>query len=154
MSGRRDGREHIVRLQIAVNDPFLVRGGETLRDLPCDVDRLAHRERTIGETFTQRLALEQLHHRVDGGALSAEIVNGEDMRVRQGRHRLGLTLEARQRGRIGSECGRQDLDRHVAIEFGVVRAVDLPHTAGADGRTDLIRAKASAGRERRHEWRT
>ena len=43
---------------------------------------------------------------------------------------------------------RQDLDRHVAIERRVARAVDLSHASGAEGPEDLVVAEACA----RGEW--
>ena len=39
------GDEDVLRLQIAVDDPLLVRGGETVRDLDGVLDGLAHRQR-------------------------------------------------------------------------------------------------------------
>jgi hypothetical protein len=41
----------------------------------------------------------------------------------------------------------QDLDGDGAIEAPVSRFVDLAHPAGPDGRVDLIRAEANAGRQ-------
>ena len=41
----------------------------------------------------------------------------------------------------------QHLDRHVAIQLGIARAVDLAHTARADRGKNFVRADASAGRQ-------
>ena len=56
-----------------------------------------------------------------------------DVRMVERRERLRFALEAREPLRIGGERGRQDLDRDVAIELGIARAIDLAHAAGADG---------------------
>ena len=40
-----------------------------------------------------------------------------------------------------------DLDRDVAIQLRVARAIDLAHAARAEGGFDLIRTKESADRE-------
>ncbi len=48
---------------------------------------------------------------------------------------------------IGGERGRQDLDRNVATEPRVVRAVDLAHAAGAERRDDVVRAEPVTGGE-------
>ena len=46
---------------------------------------------------------------------------------------------------IEREGIRQDLDRDVAIELRVARAIDLAHAARADRRDDFVRAETSAG---------
>ena len=69
----------------------------------------------------------------------------EDVRVRERGDCLGFALEARQRVRIPREQVGQQLDRHVAIEPRVARAIDLAHASRAEGGLDDIRADASAG---------
>ena len=44
-------------------------------------------------------------------------------------------------GSVGKER-RQDLDRDVAVEPCVARAVDFAHAAGGDRRDDLVRSQA------------
>ena len=48
---------------------------------------------------------------------------------------------------FGGQMGGEDLDRDVPVELRVPRAVDLAHPARAEGREDLIGAKARAGSE-------
>ena len=55
--------------------------------------------------------------------------------------------------RVVGEVLRQHLDRDVALEARVARAVDLAHAAGAERRQDLVRAEAVAGREAHGERR-
>ncbi len=43
---------------------------------------------------------------------------------------------------------RQDLQRDIAIELGVARAIDLAHAPFAEQGHDFVRADASAGGER------
>ena len=66
----------------------------------------------------------------------------------EGRDRLRLALEPRERVGIGRDGLRQHLDRDVAIQLPVARAVDLPHSARAQRREDLVGAEAGAGGER------
>ena len=103
------------------------------------------------EFFSKRLAVEQLRDRVGDAALAAEVEDGEDVRVREGRDGLGFTLEARQGGRIVGEMRRQHLDRHVAIELRIARAIDLAHPAAAERRLDDQGPEAQAGRQRHGE---
>jgi hypothetical protein len=93
-------RDEVLRLQIAVREPFVVRGDETTGDLQCVVDRLPHRDWAAAQSFAQRFAVEQLHHRVGDRAGRTEIVNREDVRVRKNGDSLSLTLEAREPLRI------------------------------------------------------
>ena len=63
------------------------------------------------------------------------------------REDLRFALEAREAvGIEGEELG-QNLERDVAIELRVARAIDLAHSARADGREDFVRAEAGAVRE-------
>ena len=64
--------------------------------------------------------------------------------IQRGEH-VRLALEARHALGIVAEPVRDDLDRHVATELRVARAIDLAHAPGADKREDLVGAKASAG---------
>ena len=45
---------------------------------------------------------------------------------------------------IGGEVRRQDLDRDVAPELAVARAIDLAHAAGAERRDDRVGAELTA----------
>ena len=71
--------------------------------------------------------------------------------VERGQH-LRLAREARQALGVAREELRQDLQRDVAIEFGVAGAIDLAHTAFAKLVEDLVRTKLVA-RSDAHESR-
>ena len=60
------------------------------------------------------------------------------------REDLCFALEARHALGIQREGIGQDLDRDVAAQSGISRAIHLAHAAGADGGEDLIRPEASA----------
>ncbi len=82
--------------EVAVDDSLLVRGRQALGDLRGELDRLAGRQGAVREPRAQRLALEQLHDGVGGGALAAEVVDREDVRMGERGDRLCLALEARE----------------------------------------------------------
>ena len=48
--------EEVLRLQVAMDDALLVRGGEALRDLDGVVDRLARRESAPAERLPRRVS--------------------------------------------------------------------------------------------------
>jgi len=52
-------------------------------------------------------------------------VNRHHARVVERRHGPCLALEARQPIGVSRDLGRQDLDRHLSAELGVLRAIDL-----------------------------
>jgi hypothetical protein len=54
-------------------------------------------------------------------------------------------LEAPQPIRVGRDLRRQDFDGDIATQPVVVRPIDLPHPATADGSDHGVRPKTSAG---------
>ena len=139
------GDEHVFRLQVAVDDSAVVRCREPAGDLQRLIDGPPWCDRAGRQALAQRVALEQLRDGIDDVVRRAEFVDREDVRVRERGDCLGFALEARQRLRIPREQVGQQLDRHVAIEPRVARAIDLAHASRAEGRLDDIWADASAG---------
>ena len=60
---------------------------------------------------------------------TAELVNGEDARVRQRGDRARFGFETPAHLGIGGDVRRHDLDRDVAVEPRVAGAIDLAHAA-------------------------
>ena len=89
--------EEVLGLQIPVDDPLVVRGGEAVRDLQRVVNDLALRELAARERQAQRLALEQLLDDVGRVVMRADVVDGRDVGVIENARGLGLLLEAPQR---------------------------------------------------------
>ena len=77
-----------------------------------------------------------------------DAVDRGDVRMIQRREQARLALEAREPLGIGGERRRQDLDRDVAAEPGVARAVDLAHAARAERCHHLVDAEPRTGGER------
>jgi len=63
----------------------------------------------------------------------ADVVDGADVRVVQRGDRPCFTLKSLTRNLGAGQIPRQDLDRDLAFESCVARAIDLTHAAGADG---------------------
>ena len=70
-----------------------------------------------------------------------------DVRMIQRGERLRFAREPGQPIGIARERVGQDLDRDVAIQLGVARAIHLAHAAFADRRGDFVDAEAGAGSE-------
>ena len=77
--------------------------------------------------------------------IDAEIEDGQDVRVRQGRNRPGFALETRPRRLVVGEPLAQHLDRDLAVEARVARAIHLTHPALAEGAQDVVVAEATTG---------
>ena len=121
-----------------MGDLLVVRGGETARDVSGDIHRFADGQGSIGDPLAQGLALEQLHHRVGMAVALPDVEDRQDVGVRQRRNRVRFALEARQRLRISGDGRRNNLDRDVAIQPPVARAIDLAHAARAERSDDGV----------------
>jgi hypothetical protein len=135
-----------------MNDPLLVRNLERLRDLLRNWQRVIQRNRATRNAVGERFALDKLEHERDcaGSGLSRAVLHTVDrgnVRMVQRGEDFGFTLKSRETFGIGGERLGQDLDRHVALQPHVARAINLAHTAGADGRKDLVRSETIAGRQ-------
>ena len=75
-----------------------------------------------------------------------DAVNGGDVGMVERGKQLRLAREARQAVGIGGDGRRQQLERDVALQPSIARAVDLAHAAAAQRRDDLVRADPGAGR--------
>ena len=92
------------------------------------------------EPLGERLALDQLQHERARRRCRAllEAVDRADVRMVERREHPRFALEAREPLGIRREDVRQDLDRDVAPELRVARAIDLAHPARAERRKDSV----------------
>ena len=128
-----------------MDDARRVRLGETVGDLHGDVEKPLGRERVSRrQDLAKGLPLHELHRDVDRPVGFADVVDGQDVGVVQGRGRARLLLEALATIGIVGRGGRQHLDRYIAAEPGIGRAIDLPHPAGADRGGDAVLGEATA----------
>ena len=94
------GELDVGRLEIAVNDAFLVRGLERLGDLTRDLERCAERQRAARETLRQRRAVDELHHDGVHARCDFESVNRRDVRMVQSGEHASFALQAHDALRI------------------------------------------------------
>jgi hypothetical protein len=128
-------QEHVVRLEVAVGEPGPVGGLQTAPGLDEHVDHLAPRPARRLQPLAQRAAVVQLHDEEDLVLDGADLVHGDDVGMRQARHRLRLAQEASARLLPAQAAARprtQDLERHLAVEQRIVRDVHDAHPARAD----------------------
>ena len=96
------------------------------------MDHLIDRQRTLFDSLLDRPALQELHHDEGTPVLLTELVDGADVRVRERGSKARFALEARQPGGVGVVFLAQELDRHLAIETEIFRAIDDTHAALAE----------------------
>ena len=101
-------QHHVLRLQVAMQDPLIVGGlhgvRERARDLGGASPGFGSRDRR------ERLALDEVHHDVGRAVLDARLVDGDDVLVLEPREGLHLATEALHRSRPGERCERKQLD--------------------------------------------
>ena len=73
-----------------------------------------------------------------------DLKDGADIGVVQRGGGFGLLQEALLGRLVPRQVGREELDRHLALEAGVMRQVDDPHAATPELRGDLVRAESRA----------
>ena len=133
--------EDVVRLDVAVDDPVPVCEAERLEDLVGVRERLRDRKRAARhDELLEAPALDHLHRDVVGALGLAAVVDRDDVRVRQGRGRLGLAAEALDEEIVVRVALVQDLDRDAAAEVLVLGEVDVRHPARAELAHDAVAA--------------
>ena len=138
--------ENVGGLDVAMHDVVRVRRGEPAGDADRDAQRVVQRQRPVAtDPLGEVLALEQLGHREADLALAREVVDGEDVWVRDPGQGLGLALESLERLGIVRHRFRQHLHRHPAVEMAVAGDVDLSHAARTEGFEDLEVSEDASG---------
>jgi hypothetical protein len=128
---------HVRRLQVAVEDAALVRGGNPRADLPRDFDRLVLGEAAdAAEQRREILAVDVLHREERGAVGVADVVGPADVAMRDGARDAHFVVELRQASGMAGEILGQQLQRDGLSELQVVGAVHLAHAALAERRDD------------------
>ncbi len=129
--------EHVLGLDVAVDHALVVRVPESRADLDRDLCRAAGVDPAGLQQLAKALPVHVLHHDVVEGAGLAEVVDPDDVLVRQLRERTRLAREPLGEAGLLAELGPQDLERDPAVELLLPRLVDRAHAALADPSHDL-----------------
>ena len=103
-----------------------------LGDLLRDRQRVGECDRTTRDAIGERRPLDQFHDERADAVRFFQPVDVRDVGMVQRFERLRLALEAGDALRIAGERLGQDLDRHVAIELRVARAIHFAHAAAVE----------------------
>jgi hypothetical protein len=132
------------RLQIAMDDAFVVSGLEGVGDLPRHRERIGNRDRATAQTVRQGLTFDEFEHQGSDPFALFEAVDRADVRVIERREHTRFALESRESLGVGGECARQHLDGHVAPEARVARSIHLSHSAPAEKHLHVIDTETTA----------
>ncbi len=130
--------KEVLRLQIAVDDPFVVSRGQRSRDLDPQTCGLGDGERTARQGLVKALSLEELRDQIGDAALVPDVVYRENVRMVQSRSGPCFELETPGALGIGSELSREDFDGDFSTEPAVTGPVNLAHSTRTDARNQLV----------------
>ena len=135
-----------------MDDALGVRGGQARRDLPRDQQRARHRQLAVAAQHVgERLPFDERHRQVLDALDVADVVNADDVLVRDlpREHELALEaqLEIARRRRIRLRDGPDHLDGDADAQLVIERLVDRAHAAGAEQFEDRV-TRADSDRRR------
>ena len=115
--------------------------GEAQGDLAADAADFLDRQYPFTlESILQRFAGQQRHGDVRDAAILADLVNGNDMVVQEGRRRPTLAQEAAAGGIAGGQAGPHGLEGDRPSEGGVLGVIYDAHAARSEDFEDAIRS--------------
>ena len=119
-------------------------GGHRAADVDAGRQRLRCAEHAaLGDELPERPPFEQLHPQADGSLGRIGAVNRDDVRVAHAREPARFGEDVGGRGAIGGQILADDLQRDLARQLRIPRAVDDAEAAAAELSADLERAPAS-----------
>jgi hypothetical protein len=130
----------VCRLEIAVDDAFLVRRIECVGKLMGDRQGLTKRYRPASHPIGHRFTVDQFKDQRAYAVDVFDTVDGANVRMVERRQQVRFALEAAQPIGIVSEEVWQDLYRDVALESCVPSSIHFAHSADAEQRQHLVGA--------------
>ena len=121
--------QHVLGLDVPVDDPGVVGMLEGLGDLRHEVEGIALGDRAVGQELPQAGPLDVFHHQAKEVTRLADVEHRRDERVPQLRERSRLAQEPVLECVIGLEVGPDDLDGDEPVQERLTALVDDPHPA-------------------------
>ena len=122
-----------------MENALVVRGGQAVRNLDGELDRLAGRNCAPSQSFAQGPTFEQFRDDERSAFVHAELVNRKNVGMVQLPGGARFLLEPSEAIRVFCEGRRKHLDGHLAPEPRIPRAIDLAHAPGAEWGEDFVR---------------
>ena len=129
----------VLGLDIAMDDPLLVRGLQGFADLPDQFQCLVGVQAGLFHDAAEVGAIDELHHEKEVAfACLAEVIDRHDAGVVEPGQRAGLALESDHELLVGRQLGRQEFDGNRPVQFGLKPFVNRPHSAVSQQALDVI----------------
>ena len=130
-----------------MHDARIVSFRKAVGDGRGELQRTSRRQRASVQKFSEGLALNELH--ADEGLRLGltEVVDRDNRWMIERGRRAGLDFESPHPLGVAGAIGRQELQRHITAEPGVMREVHLAHAPGSQKRTNDKLPKAHARRQ-------
>lgn len=109
------GQENIPRLEVAMHDAAAMGSFKCIYHFRRIAQSQFEWEASLHEALRQRFPFQVLHHQELRCALLANVMNGADVRVLQGRDGSSLSLEPLIMLRTGGKMSGKDLDGNAPI---------------------------------------
>ena len=94
--------------------------------------------RTTAAQATGRLAVDELHDQEGAAVGVADVVQGDDAGMVERARGLRLAQQPRLPAGVALDLARQQLERHLAAQPLIDRAIDLAHRAAAERADDAV----------------
>jgi hypothetical protein len=127
-----------------MNDALTVGSFKRFGDLFGDDKRLIHRDGTTRHPLVEAFTIDEFKDEELLAVRFLQPVDRADVRMIERSEDLRLTTEAHQTLGLVCERVRQSLQRNIATELCVSRAIDLAHAALPEERHDFVGAEATA----------
>jgi hypothetical protein len=132
------GDEDVGGLDVTVDDAALVGGVERIGDLDAVFHQGREFDRLSADLLIQRLAFEQLHGHELLAVVVADLVNGADVAMVQGRSSSCFALKSLERLGFVLKIFREEFEGDVTAEVDVLSFVDNAHPAAAEAADDAV----------------
>ena len=132
------GHENVRRLDVAVHDPFRVRGVQRIGNLHSHIQQRIGGHRLSADLMLQRLSFQKFHRQEGLAVRFLDVVNRADVRVVESGGGARFSLEPLQRLAVFRKFFRQKLQRDQPAEFCVLGLIDHAHAAAAEFVHDVV----------------
>src|ERR1700686_1418079 len=121
-----------------------MRDRQRLGDSDANLENFVQRHRTLTKALGESLTFEELHDQVVDAIVRADVIEMTNVRMVQRGNGPGLALHALLEFRRRRKMRSENFNRDRAVQAGIQRTVDFPHSAGAQRRLDFIGAEFRA----------
>jgi hypothetical protein len=136
--------QDVRRLHVAVHEPVCVGDVQRACDLPADADAALRFQRAVPKQRLQVGAADQPHGDVELATDLPRVVDRDDVRMLERGGEARLAQEPLAERYVLRQLRREQLQRDVAIEGEVARAVDDAHSAAAKNFVEPVASELGA----------